>query len=131
MNQPKHSVLCVDDNQDNLELITFVFEHAGFDVTACDTLNDCLLHARSKSLDAIILDNRFGDQSSVEVCEEIRSFNPAIPIVFYSGEARQFEIERALNECGNAYLVKPNDFEKLIPTVVNLIQSTDKTEQAA
>jgi CheY-like chemotaxis protein len=124
MQDTKRAVLCVDDNKDNLDLMTFVFEDAGFDVTACDSLDECLHYARSKTLDAIVLDNRFGERSSLETCEEIRAFNPRIPIVFYSGETRQFEIDKALKMCGNAYLLKPNDFDKLTGTVTKLINET-------
>jgi DNA-binding response OmpR family regulator len=122
MQGSKYTILCVDDDKDNLDLLTFVFEHADFEVLACDSLDECLNHARNKKLDAIILDNRFGNQSSLDVCEEIRSFNPQIPIIFYSGEAREIEIHKVLDACADAYLVKPNDFEKLTQTVVQLIE---------
>lgn len=122
MQDSKYTILCVDDDKDNLDLLTFIFEHENFEVLACDSLDECLDHARNKKLDAIILDNRFGNESSLEVCEQIRGFNPDIPIVFYSGEARQIEIEKVLNACADAYLVKPNDFNKLTDTVVELIE---------
>jgi two-component system, OmpR family, alkaline phosphatase synthesis response regulator PhoP len=112
----------VDDDKDNLELLTFLFEHADFNVVSCDTLEECLSLARKEKLDAIVLDNRFGNQSSLEACEEIRALNPDIPIVFYSGEARQIEIEKVLNACADAYLVKPTDFDKLTETVEELIE---------
>ncbi|MCA1626199.1 MAG: response regulator [Acidobacteria bacterium] len=122
MKLSKQTILCVDDNKDNLDLITFVFQSEGFEVTACDSLEDCLSHVRQKHFEAIILDNRFGDETSVEVCEEIRAFNPHTPIVFYSGEARQREIDKALNACADAYLVKPIGFDTLSETVNKLIQ---------
>ena len=124
MKSSKYTVLCVDDDKDNLELLTFVFEHADFEVLACDSLDECLNHARNKNLDSIILDNRFGNETSLEVCQEIRDFNPTIPIVFYSGEAREIEIRKVLTACADAYLVKPNDFEKLTQTVADLIEET-------
>lgn len=128
MQGSKYTILCVDDDKDNLDLLTFVFEHADFAVSACDSLEECLELARNKNLDAIVLDNRFGNESSVEVCEKIRDFNPDIPIVFYSGEARQIEIDKVLKACADAYLIKPNDFNKLTNTVVELIE---ENQQAA
>lgn len=122
MQHLKYTILCVDDDKDNLELLTFVFEHADFEVLSCDSLDECLHFARHKKLDAIILDNRFGGESSLGVCEEIRGFDADIPIVFYSGEARQIEIDKVMKACANAYLIKPNDFDKLTDTVAALIQ---------
>lgn len=127
MQGSKYTVLCVDDDKDNLDLLTFVFEHADFEVLACDSLDECLNHARNKRLDAIILDNRFGNESSLEVCKEIRAFTPEVPIVFYSGEAREIEIQKVLEACADAYLVKPNDFENLTTTVVELIEENQAT----
>jgi CheY-like chemotaxis protein len=124
MEQSKYTILCVDDNQDNLDLIKFVFEQKGFAAVACDSLDECLFRIRQNRFDAIILDNRFGNATSLEICEEIRIYNPHTPIIFYSGEARPAEIEKALKAGANAYLVKPNDFDKLTETVVRYIQAT-------
>ena len=123
MNTPKPSILCVDDDKDSLDLITFVFKNEGFEVTACDSLEECLSQIRQKHFSVIVLDNRFGNETSIEVCNELRSYNHHTPIVFYSGEARQSEIDKAL-ECGDAYLIKPMGFDKLTETVKNLTQET-------
>lgn len=120
MRLSKQAILCVD-NKDNLNLIKFVFESEGFEVTTCDSLESCLSQIRQNRFAAVILNNRFGGRTSAGVCREIRCFNPIIPIVFYSGEARRSEIEKAIQAGGNAYLVKPLDFDKLIDTVNKLI----------
>ena len=122
MEQSEKTIFVCDDNTDNCELIKFVFGLKGYEVTACDNLEECLSQARQKNFQAIILDNRFGGDSSLEVCRQIRSFDRAVPIIFFSGEARQTEIDKALSTGANAYLVKPKDFEKLTETVINLIE---------
>ena len=121
MNTQKLNILCVDDDKDSLDLITFVFKNEGFEVTGCDSLEECLSQIRTNDFAAIVLDNRFGNETSIEFCEAFRSYKPNAPIVFYSGEARQSEIDKAL-ECGDAYLVKPIGFDKLTETVNKLIQ---------
>ena len=125
MELAKHSVLCVEDDKDNLELMTYLFKSNNFEVTACDSLEDCLLQIRRSRFSAIILDNRFGNRSSVEVCDEIRFFNSNAPIIFYSGEARESEKQKAIEACADAYLVKPNDFDKLTDTVSKLIEDSN------
>jgi DNA-binding response OmpR family regulator len=124
MESVKKSILCVEDNQDNLELMTYLFESNNFKVTACNSLEGCLFQVRQNRFSAIILDNRFGNRSSVEVCDEIRSFNSNAPIIFYSGEAREDEKQKAIEACADAYLVKPNDFDKLTETVNKLIEES-------
>lgn len=125
MKTAKPNILCVDDNEDNLDLLTFLFEDKNFEVTACTSLEDCLSQVRQNQFSAIILDNRFGDESSLEVCKEIRTSNPTIPIIFYSGEARETEIAKALDACANAYLVKPLDIDKLTDVAYQLIEESN------
>jgi DNA-binding response OmpR family regulator len=128
MNQSKRSILCVDENTDNLELLAITFEREGFDVTSCRSLDECLVLARRKDFSAIILDNRFGDENSLDVCREINSFAPETPIVFCSGEARKAEIAKAIEAGGDKYFVKPVDFDKLAVAVKELIEEAEATE---
>jgi DNA-binding response OmpR family regulator len=124
MKSAKPTILCVDDNEDNLELLTYLFEDENFNVITCTSLEDCLSQTRQNRFSAIILDNRFGDKTSLDACKEIRSNNPNTPIIFYSGEARETEIAKALDACGNAYLVKPLDLDKLTDVASKLIQES-------
>lgn len=125
MNQSKRSILCVDENSDNLELLTITFEEEGFEVTTCRSLEECLREARRNDYSAIILDNRFGDGTSLDVCREINSFAPETPVIFCSGEARKAEIAKAIEAGGDRYFVKPVDFDKLAVVVKKLIEEAE------
>src|SRR6187402_190214 len=110
MNPAKRKILCLDENEDSLELLTITFEMEGFEVTTCRFLEDCLSQAKLNDFSAIILDNRYGNGTSLDVCREISSFAPNTPIVFCSGEARTAEIAKAIEAGGDKYFVKPVDF---------------------
>ena len=120
MNEEKKSILCIEDNEDTCELVTFVFQQIGYEVTTCNQ-TDCLTRIREEKSLAIILDNHFEGMKGTDICQEIRSFHQTTPIIFFTGETRPSEIEKALANGANAYLVKPNDFERLTETVINLI----------
>ena len=122
MEPPNSEILCIDDDDDTRELIKFSFRLADYRVTTCGTAEEGLVQAGRGGFRAIILDNRFRDSSGELVCQEIRRFDRVTPIVFFSGEARPQEINKALAAGANAYLVKPNDFEKLTETVISLIE---------
>ena len=124
MEANKQSILCVDDNEDNLELITYVFEEKGFEVTICNSLENCLPQIYENKFTAVILDNWFRGGTSLEVCQKIRSFSPDIPIIFYSAEVRITEIEKAFEAGANSYLTKPEDLDKLTETVSMLIRES-------
>ena len=125
MNPAKRNILCLDENEDSLELLTITFEQEGFVVTTCRSLEDCLSQARQNEFSAIILDNRYGDGTSLDVCREISSFAPNTPIVFCSGEARQAEIAKAIEAGGDKYFVKPVDFDKLAVAVKELVEEAE------
>ena len=120
-NESKKKILCVEDDEDACELISFVLKQANYEVEACSKL-DCLKLIHQEKFLAFILDNWLEGTSGVDICKEIRSFDSNTPIIFCSGEARQLEIDKALAAGANAYLVKPIDFEELTETVTKLIQ---------
>lgn len=129
MNESKLKILCVEDDEDTCELISFVLKQTGYEVEACGRM-DCLKLIHEEKFLAFILDNWFEGISGVDICKEIRSFDSDTPIIFCSGEARQPEIDKAFAAGANAYLVKPIDFEELTETVTKLIQEQKELLQA-
>jgi CheY-like chemotaxis protein len=124
MEQNNFEILCIEDDKDTCELVTFVFEQEGYKVESCSQMN-CLELVHDEKFKAIILDNYFIETSGINICQEIRKFNKIKPIIFFSGEVRQQEIEKAIAAGANVYLTKPMDFEKLLPTTVKLINESE------
>jgi DNA-binding response OmpR family regulator len=128
MKPSKQKILCVDENEDSLELLTITFEQEGFEVITCRTLEECLAQVRRQVFSAIILDNRYGNGRSLAVCREISASAPHTRIIFCSGEARQTEIAKAIEAGGDKYFVKPVDFDILADTVKELIEKNHSVE---
>jgi len=130
MTEMKLKILCIEDDEDTCDLVTFVFKDAGYEIESCGQA-DCLKLIHEEKFSAFVLDNHFHGLSGVDICREIRSFDQITPVIFLSGEVRQVEIEKAMAAGANAYLTKPTDFEKLVPTAIKLIeqfQMVAKTE---
>lgn len=121
--QLNRTILCIEDDEDTCTLVRFVFEQEDFQVTTCSA-KDCLKIVEKESFSAIILDNYFGDLSGVDICREIRNLHSTTPIIFFSGEVRPSEKNKALSAGANAYLIKPDDFEKLVETARQLIEKS-------
>lgn len=130
MDESKSRILCVEDDKDTCELVSFVFKQEGYEVETCSKV-DCLKLIHEEKFQAFILDNWFEGTSGVEICKAIRALDLDAPIIFFSGDVRQSEMEKALKAGANAYLVKPNDFEKLTDTVTKLIQEQKELSYAA
>lgn len=121
------TILCVEDEKDSCELITFILENVGFKVVSCATSTEGLEMAKQNSFSAIILDKRLGQISGIEVCRQIRIYDKQTPIIFFSASAYPKDREAGLEAGANAYLVKPNDLNNLIPTTIKLIEESELT----
>jgi len=128
MSEAAVKILCIEDDEDTCELITYVFDQAGYKVDTCSQM-ECLNRLREEKFLAIILDNYFVGLKGIDICCKLRSFDQTTPVVFLSGEARQAEIDKAFAAGANAYLLKPNHFEKLTETVIQLIKESQSRDQ--
>lgn len=117
----KKTILCVEDNKDTCDLISFVFQKAGYDVITCGIPEEGIRLARENDFAAIILDYRLNGIDGLDICRVIRTFDTAIPIIFFTAEAREANKQEAIKAGAQAYLIKPEDFERLEETVTGLI----------
>lgn len=126
MTIPK-TILCVDDNTDTCELLKFIFEKDGFEVKTSDSPEEAVRHAINNRFSAIVVDFHLFEMDGVDLCRIIQTFDSNTPVIFFSAEAREIKKQEAFEAGAKAYLTKPNDFEKLVPTVTWLISETAKS----
>jgi CheY-like chemotaxis protein len=107
--------LCVDDDVDTSEVIELLlrYSNANYEIISVRTPEEALTLASAKHFDLYVLDHRYRDMTGVELCRSLRQANKTAPIMFFSGEARPAERQVALAAGANAYLVKPDDINKL------------------
>jgi Response regulator containing CheY-like receiver, AAA-type ATPase, and DNA-binding domains len=111
------TILCVEDDEDSCQLLQYLLESKGYEVKTCGNGREALKIIRTGKFLSIILDYRLPDMSGVEICREIRSFDSKTPIIFYTGAAYPKDKKAGLEAGAQAYLIKPNDFEKIVETV--------------
>ena len=97
----------------------------GYEPVIAASVSDALEKARSGGLALCILDHWITEGDGVELCKQIRGFDPYTPILFYSGAGYEGDIQRGLAAGAQAYLVKP-DFDQLKPTIDRLIDEADR-----
>ena len=117
------TILCVDDNEDNNELLQFLFENEGYKVITCSTADECSECIMDNDFSAIILDYRLPDKDGLDILREIKESNPHLPIVFFTADAVETSRQKSIEAGADAYLVKPNDLTNIVPTVIKLIET--------
>jgi CheY-like chemotaxis protein len=79
------TILCVDDEQLQLQLRTMLFESAGFMVLQARSASVALEIFRSQHIDAVVMDYWLSGTNGTTVAEEMKRLHPRIPIVMLSG----------------------------------------------
>lgn len=81
------TVLCVEDEQLQLQLRKVLFESAGFHVLQAQSASAAMDVFRSHNVDAVVMDYWLADRNGTTVAEEMKRLRPRIPIVMLSGFA--------------------------------------------
>ena len=112
-------ILLVDD-EDSCQMMSFLLRlnDQNVRVVSVRTAAEALDLVREENFDLLILDYWLPDATGVNLCNRIREFDQRTPIVFYSGMARESDRRSAAGAGADAYLVKPNDIDRL-PEIVD------------
>jgi len=104
-------VLVVEDNRDNLGLIRFALERAGYQVVAAETGSAGVYLAVELVPDLIIVDINLPDFDGYEVTRRIRQspIKERVPIVAITSNAMMGDREKSMAAGCNAYFEKPID----------------------
>jgi DNA-binding response OmpR family regulator len=124
-------VLYIEDHEDTRELVTLVLEQRSYEVVTGSTIESGVALAGSQEFDLYLLDSWLPDGSGLDLCRQIREFDKATPILFYSAAAYEIDRADALQSGAQAYLVKPSPPSELCNLVTSLIHSHRRLGAAA
>ena len=116
-------VLYIEDHEDTRELVTLVLEQRSYVVVTGSTIESGIQLAGSQDFDLYLLDSWLPDGSGLDLCREIRKFDKATPILFYSAAAYEIDKNQALNSGAQAYLIKPSHPSELCKLIDSLIDT--------
>ena len=113
-------ILCIDSNTDACEILEILMSRVGFQVISKHRAEDGLQAVRETPFSLIISEYLLTDKNALDLLPEIKKFDPDVPVVFYSTEARNEHKEKGLSAGAKAFLVKPNDLGNIEKTVLDL-----------
>ena len=114
MPTPKLRILLADDDLDNREVTHFILAADGFDVVCANGSTELLKMAKEQRFDAYLIDNWMPEITGVEVCRQLKEFDPLTPVIFYSAAVFETDIRQALEAGAQCYLTKPADIGNLV-----------------
>lgn len=117
------SILIVDDNAANRELLCALLERAGFEPADAHDGAAALRYLETNTPDAILLDIHMPNMDGFEVLRRIRE-QPRfarVPIAAVSASVMTGDLERALSSGFNAFLAKPYEVHEIVALVRQLL----------
>ena len=119
----KRRILCAEANRDVCDLIVLMLEKKGYEVSAVQTVADCLRLAAEERFDLFILNDSYIDGDSIELCQSLRAANPLTPVLLFSLDSAGNNTHRAADTGARLYTSKTSDFVSLVQTIDRLLQS--------
>jgi serine/threonine protein kinase len=116
MTEPRQTVLVVDDNELNRDLLARRLERAGYQVVTAADGHTALEIVSRELVDIVILDIMMPEMSGFEVVSRIRASQAtqSVPIIMASARTDGSDVVRALDEGANDYVTKPIDIDVLL-----------------
>ncbi|MDM8523988.1 response regulator [Desulfococcaceae bacterium HSG8] len=134
-NESQPSILIVDDNIKNLNLLTNLLIDKGYNIGISKNGFMALEFIRKRNPDLILLDIMMPDIDGLEVCRQLKSDKKTkdIPVIFISGLADTADKLRGFKAGGVDYITKPFEKEEVfarVNTHLELIRSHKDIKKA-
>ena len=117
------TVLVIEDNADNLELITCALKRSGYAVVAAETGEKGVELALRERPYFILMDIDLPGIDGLEATRRIRSSqaNGSIPIIAITSYAMRGDMEKILDAGCNGYFEKPIDPLRIIADIHQIL----------
>ncbi|MEM7353026.1 MAG: protein kinase [Acidobacteriota bacterium] len=122
------TVLVVDDNQDNRDLISRRLQRSGYQVLTAENGPEGIEAVRNGGVDLVILDVMMPGLSGIDVLQILRQTHSAadLPIIMATAKNQSEDMVEALSNGANDYVTKPLDF----PVVLARVEAQLRTRAA-
>lgn len=131
MNRSTPSVLVVEDESAQREVLAYNLEAQGFRVAQADNGEEALLMVAEETPDLIVLDWMLPNVSGIEVCRRLKSRaeTKGVPIIMLSARSEEIDLVRGLETGADDYVVKPYSVAELMARVRTQLRRTRPASQ--
>jgi two-component system response regulator HydG len=113
MMKTKNTILVVDDDLAHRTMLKTLLSGWGYAVDEADDGSSAIAQVHERPFGLILMDVRMVKVSGLKALEEIKAFNPAIPVIIMTAYASVETAVEALKKGAYDYLTKPLDFDEL------------------
>ncbi len=113
----KANILVVEDEPINAEMVEYMLQSMGHDVTVSYTGDDAIGRANETAFDCVLLDINLPDINGLEVASIIKESQPDLPIIALTANAHRNDKAASLRAGIRYHLVKPVTYQELKNTL--------------
>ena len=113
----KSEILVVDDDSAHRTMLKTLLSGWQYDIIEADDGSTAIEKVRERPFDLVLMDVRMLKVSGLEALDEIKAFNPAIPVIIMTAYSSLETAVEAIKKGAYDYLTKPLDFDKLKITI--------------
>lgn len=126
MSADKPSVLVVEDEPAQREVLIYNLEAEGYDVSKAVNGEEALLMVREEMPDLVLLDWMLPNVSGIEICRRLKSRSETrnVPVIMLSARSEEVDRVRGLENGADDYVVKPYSVAELMARVRNHLRRT-------
>ena len=115
-------LLIADDDNEIRELLEFDLAQSGYSVDCAKDGEEALQKALSNNYDLILLDVMMPKMNGFDVCKNIRSTKPEIPILMLTAKGTINDKTQGFDSGADDYIVKPFDIQEVLLRVRALVR---------
>jgi CheY-like chemotaxis protein len=119
-------LLIIDDNPEILEVLRDMLRLKGHRVTATNSGPEALHLIESQDYDLILTDLGMPAVSGWDIAKSVKAKDPHVPVILATGSSDQYDEDDLTASCVDRILSKPFNWDRLIETVADLLNSVSK-----
>jgi DNA-binding response OmpR family regulator len=108
-------------------MVWHALTRSNYEVQLAENADQGTLLAQAESFDLYMIDNWMPGTSGRDLCIRLKSLNPHIPVLFFSGAAYEEDKREAMAAGAQGYLTKPAAIDELLAVVSRLISDARRS----
>src|SRR5690349_12484199 len=125
----KGTILIVDDDYDNAELLCELLRRRGYDATAVKSAHECLDHLLAHSPDVVVTDLQMPGMSGIELCVILRERHPDMLPLVITGHGDFETAISAIRAGAYDFITKPLKIEAVELAIVRALDHLSLTRE--
>src|SRR5499426_4140281 len=124
----RKSILVVDDEKSQREILELILTDAGYDVTSAASGEAALKFAKERNFDLALTDLKMTGMDGIELLQHLLGLDSSIIVILLTAHGTIDSAKEALRRGAFDYLQKPFDRERLLETIKRALGRLDQID---